>query len=88
MNPLDEHSARPLPAAVADKGNSLGQPVNNEPPSVNQMMAVAFRPEMHLACRSAWALAVKPDSHANATDPNQKADIEAIEAWENEGDPN
>ncbi|MCS6243080.1 MAG: hypothetical protein H2172_04370 [Opitutus sp.] len=88
MNPPNEHSAWPLAASVADKGNSLAEPVNDEALSKRPTMAVAVRPEMHLANRSTWALAVEPDSHATATDPNQKADIQAIEAWENEGDPN
>lgn len=88
MNPPNEHEARPLPAALADKGASLGQPVNNDPLSVSQTLAVAVRPEMHLAHRSTWALAVEPDSHAQAVDPNLKADREAIETWANEGDPN
>jgi len=32
--------------------------------------------------------AVASGRSANAANPNQKADLEAIEAWENEGDPN
>lgn len=88
MNPPDEHSAWTLPAAVADKGASLGQPVNNDPLSVSKSTAVAVRPEMLLACRLKSPRAVESDSHAQAVDPNLKADIEAIEAWKNEGDPN
>jgi hypothetical protein len=88
MNPPNEHEARSRPAAGEDKGAALGQPVNNDPLSVSQTVAVAVRPEMHLARRSTWALTVASDSHANAADPNQKADQEAIESWENEGDPN
>ena len=88
MNPPNNHKAWPSPVAVADKASPMGASANDEPPSGHPTMAAAGRPEMHLARRSTWALAVAPDSHANATDPNQKADIQAIEAWENEGDPN
>jgi len=88
MSQLNEHKASPRPADVADKAIPLEAPMNDEPLSVRHTMAVAFRPEMHLACRSNRALAAEPDSHVKSNDTNLKADREAIEAWANEGDPN
>ena len=88
MSQPNEHEARPRPAAVANKAIPLEAPMNDEPLSARHTMVSAVRPEMLLACCANQALAAEPDAHVKATDINLKADLEAIEAWANEGDPN
>ena len=88
MSQPNEHEARPRPADVADKAIPLGAPMNDEPLSERHTMAVAVRPEMHLACRASRALAAESDSTSESVDINLEEDREAIEAWANEGDPN
>jgi hypothetical protein len=49
---------------------------------------VAGSTEVHQTNAVTQPSAVAGEGNAGAADPNQKADHEAIEAWENEGDPN
>ena len=88
MSQPNEHEAGPRPADLAAKATPSGAPMHSESLSERHSMAVAVRPEMHLARRANQVLGAKPDSHAESADPHLKTDREAIETWTNEGDPN